>query len=201
MPAIETNQDRTPCCIRRQVSDLGMEDPCLKNTSSEDVKESNLNDLADAAPNTSTVLEAEEEPELDFDDLMSMSTRSSRASSNGGSLALRAMSDSFNNSSFDGSQSYSLNQEGDNSEEFITAEEGNASASSTNSGRRKLPARSGSGYCRGDKRSTGGSSSDRRKYVRSGVAVSAAALREKRRSSILHNSMSQLAASNARGQP
>lgn len=171
--------DQAPCLIRRQVSDLGMEDPVTMSS-----KKAEEEETAKGVAN----LSEDEEAEMDIDDLMSMSTRSSRASSlGGGSLALKAMSDSFNNTSFNSCSSTT----NDDSEEFTI------SPAESPTGRRKLPARSGSGYCRDGRSSS--SASDRRKYVRSGVAVSAAALREKRRSSNLNSSMSQVAISSVRG--
>ena len=179
-----SSPDQTPRFIRRQVSDLGMEDPVM--CKKEDYEEPQESDApSDGRPNIVDDDEDEDE-EIDLDDLMSMSSPCTRSSLGGGSITLKAMSDSFSgNNSSTGSFFCP-----DDSTDFTDA--------SGAGGRRKVPARAGSGYCR-DRRSSdaSNSSSDRRKYVRSGVVVSAAALREKRRSSLLNNSLTQL--NNSRG--
>ena len=248
----QEKSDSCPNCIRRQVSDLGMEDPVMLETRRRkkptitvpvEPESTKVKDDGDSTASTcgggvntartpqkkvNVVENDEDDTEMDFDDLMSMSSRRtsvsrcSSATSKAGSMALRAMSDSFTNGSFDSSSNNSnqelslsdLNGSLSNSNHHDgTSDDAPVAAAPTNrttpSGRtgRKLPQRTGSGYVRtgGAQRSDSSSSSSHaaRRALRSsviksnnGVVVSSSALREKRRSSNLSNaSFSQLSTS------
>lgn len=249
-----SNEDSAPCRIRRQVSDLGMEDPVVetrrrrrKPASGEDETKrkidgdsavstccGNTENIGDEEASLSHTLEndskddnqaanlvLEDDTELDFDDLMSMSTRrsgisrSSSAASKRGSMTLRAMSDSFTNGSFNSSgtgsghlESSMADFQASLSEELQDGRnQGDASpvasgVSSSPPCRRKLPQRTGSGYVRGPQRTESDSSVRRANHRASvikkssnGVVVSGAALREKRRMSNLNASFTQMNAS------
>ncbi|CAB9513472.1 expressed unknown protein [Seminavis robusta] len=208
--------DSPPTIIRRQVSDLGMEDPVMlqtrrrgkkKNAAEIDSTASTCGAAA-ASAESSAVEQTEEEEdddvEMDLEELMSSCqqdrscvtrTTSVSSGSRGGSMALRAMSDSFNNSSFNSAGSSGTACQG-SSQDFSSSHHEdsfsnhlgeNAPATPTGTGRvgRKLPARSGSGYVRGVGAASSGSASRRaslRKSSTNGLATAAVALREKRRS-------------------
>ena len=249
-----SNNAGAPCRIRRQVSDLGMEDPvvetrrrrrkpasreediknkkdsdsavsiCCGNTEDNGGEEASLpqtveDDIKD--DNHAANLVLEDDTELDFDDLLSMSTRrsgisrSSSAASKRGSMTLRAMSDSFTNGSFNSSgtgsghlESSMTDFQASLSEEQLDSrkqEDVSLAVSVTSSSprcRRKLPERTGSGYVRGPQRTESDSSVRRANHRASvikkssnGVVVSGAALREKRRMSNLNASVTQMNAS------
>jgi hypothetical protein len=192
--------DSAGCCIyRRQVSDLGMEDPVVecrpknrnategRDPDDSDSAASTVDDLKDEYVPSEEASEVEvddNEEELDLEDLMSTSTRTSviTRSTSSGSFALRAMSDSFSNSfSFN---EYSLTDEvSENCTDSIDEPSKQRVA-------RKLPQRIGSGYVRGDGLPRSNSSPKIRRSLRTsiikssnGLPVPAAALREKRRRS------------------
>ena len=236
-------KDSSSSPYRRQVSDLGMEDPVASfrkgrkpttsskessdaddvsisiqtgdstrastglgelprvsdhsvSLSDDDDQQLNRNSCADECPS-----EDEDCFEMDLEDLMStMSGRSSLKSvssgSRNGSMALRAMHDSFSNSmncSFSNdSSTENLNFDGnDASTESTKGGQQSPHQPQIQKGRRKLPARTGSGYVRGvSDRATESPSNSRRSLrtsiIRSnnGLAVSATALKAKRNSAI-----------------
>jgi hypothetical protein len=185
------------CIYRRQISDLGMEDPVArcrpktrKATEGRDPDDSDsvastfggLNDENVPSEEASEVEGDDNEEELDLEDLMSTSTRTSlmTRSTSSGSFALRAMSDSFNNSVlFD--------------EDSSTEDASEKCADATDEPHmqrvgRKLPERTGSGYVRGDGLPRSPSTGKIRRSLRTsiikssnGLPVSAAAFREMRR--------------------
>eukprot|EP00797_Seminavis_robusta_P033266 Sro768_g199610.2 (211) ;mRNA; r:12737-13369 len=150
-----------------------------------------------------TEAEEDDDVEMDLEELMSSCqqdrscvtrTTSVSSGSRGGSMALRAMSDSFNNSSFNSTGSSGTACHG-SSQDFSSSTHQEESfsnhcdepATPTGTGRvgRKLPARTGSGYVRGVGAASSGSASRRaslRKSSNNGLATAAVALREKRRS-------------------
>jgi len=200
MVALATNEPKDMQVknhIRRQLSDIGMNG----------VEEAN-NDMAKINLNEADC----NEPELDLSDVFdvlscprpagstafsdSRSDRSANGSSltGNGSCFLRAMSESFNGaydasfSSQDGSDSQTEEQAQEQTPSSSTPE-----ASAPGRGRgRKLPQRTGSGYVRGAHSRNGHTESPKiRRSLRSsiikgnpinGMAVSAAALKEKRMS-------------------
>jgi hypothetical protein len=148
-------------------------------------------------------VDVDADAEMDLDDLMSTRsciTRSSSSGSRTGSLALRAMSDSFNNNSFNSSISGGNNssqelvhqcQANHNSCDEACSTTTSPTSSPGDSSGRKLPRRTGSGYVRGvgaNKSSISGGGTQRNslrviKPSSGRLAVSGAALREKRLSS------------------
>ncbi|CAB9514589.1 expressed unknown protein [Seminavis robusta] len=161
----QQQSDDSSCHYRRQVSDLGMEDPVAFIRS---IKE-------------------DEEDELDLAELMSMSqptmvTKSSSCSGSLGSSCLKLMSESFTNGSFS-NHDESLTENLDDDESNVDEEQ-----TTTKKRRpRKLPQRMGSGYVRGEGLPRSNSTGKIRRSLRTsiiksnnGLAVSATALKEKR---------------------
>jgi hypothetical protein len=184
------------CILRRQVSDLGMEDPVAASSSQgrKASKERDLND-GDSAVSTFGGMGDEHFPseetggvdvvsndeELELEDLISTGPRSLMTrSTSSGSSALRAMSDSFNSSVLFNEDSLTEDVSEERNEEPIRQRVG-----------RSLPRRTGSGYVRGDGSPRSNSAGNTRRSLRAsntkasnGLAVSVAALREKRRGNI-----------------
>jgi len=206
----KNDAESTPSTFRGQTNATPAPNAAAAVATTSDEDDKNVNIVQDDNDD-----ENESSTELDFNDLMSYSSRrtSGTSRSASGSMALRAMSDSFNNSN-DSTASFYVTEdslvdnydptaeddndgtEADDNGLSICASSSSPATATTPRRRRKLPQRVGSGYVRDGVRSTG-SRPVRQSSKCHGTMDGMAALRQKRRDNNasftnLNTSMSQL---------